>query len=40
MGGEIQVIELGGAAKLPELAPVLRSPTPGSTPPPKEDADE
>ena len=37
--GEIQMLELGGAAKQPELAPVLRSPTPGSTPPPEEHGD-
>jgi hypothetical protein len=39
IAGEIQVIELGGAAKQPELAPVLRSPKPGLSPSPKEDGD-
>jgi hypothetical protein len=41
VAGEIQVIELGGAAKEAELAPVLREPTkrPPPPPPPEEDGD-
>jgi hypothetical protein len=39
IAGEIQVIELGGAAKQQELAPVLRSPKPGSPAPPEENGD-
>ena len=40
VAGEIQVIELGGAAKQPELAPVLREPTPAPPPPGEEVGDE
>lgn len=40
VAGEIQVIEIGGAAKQAELAPVLRSPTPAMPPPTEEDGND
>ncbi len=41
VAGEIQVIELGGAAKQPEMAPLLREPTRAAPlPVAEEDADE
>jgi hypothetical protein len=40
VAGELQVIELGGAAKQAELAPVLREPNGPAPPPVEEDTDE
>ncbi len=40
VAGEIQVIEIGGAAKQAELAPVLRAPNRSTPPPSQEDTDE